>query len=150
MPLRPALQALLLIFKVFCVVAIGLALLWTAYIIGPHIEAKYFPVVSKLTITDMREDGGRAMIYAQFTKHRNCEFLGISWYRGDQGEGFERVPVALLREPGDSSSPNRPLGLQRAGPWEVAMSPEEIRGNSFAKLSHRCHVFWVSTTDFYP
>ena len=135
----------------FCMAVTFFATLYTIWVIGPALETKWFPVVSKLTITSLTtNDNGQATVMAEFTKLRECEYLGLAWYRGQQSGGFERVPVILMRQEGDNSSPNRPPGTQRAGPWIIGMPPDEIAGNSFAQLSHRCHPFWVTTTDFYP
>lgn len=138
-------------FKIFCSGVILIATAFTFWVIGPSIETRHFPVVSKLRIVSIAENAhGDSVIMAEFTKLRACEFLGLAWYRGKQTEGFERVPVILLRREGDRSSPNRPTGFQRSGPWQIGIPPAEIEGNSFAQLHHRCHSFWVTTTDFYP
>lgn len=143
--------AAVFVVKVLCGVVIVLASLFTVWTVGPSLETRFFPAVSKLTVVEMHDDpAGRAVIMAEFTKLRDCEFLGLAWYRGDPAGGFERVPVILLRQPGDASSPNRPTGTQRAGPWLIGVPSSEIPGNSFARLSHRCHGFWITTTDFYP
>lgn len=135
----------------FCAAIIFACTLYFVFMVGPAVETRFFPVVSKLTVTSLAADEtGQAVIGAQFTKLRDCEYLGIAWYRGSPSGQFERVPVILQRQEGDTSSPNRPTGTQRAGPWIIGMPPAEIPGNSFARLSHRCHPFWVTTTDFYP
>src|SRR5690606_18819338 len=123
----------------------------TLLIVAPAIETRWFPPVSKLTILDLRETSdGRTAIDAYFSKVRDCEYIGIAWYEGRPDGAFERVPIILLREEGDTSSPNRPVGSQRAGPWIISLSPEEVRNNSFARLSHRCNPFYITTTDFWP
>ena len=123
-------------------------LAWTA---GPYIERWMFgPVVSKLRIVSIEQTpAGHSLIKAEFTKLRDCSYVGIAWFRR-MDEGFERVPVELMRLPNDTSSPNRPLGTQRAGPWVVHLTPDELRTTSFAQLSHSCHGLWVTVTDFYP
>lgn len=119
--------------------------------VGPAIETRYFPAVSKLRISSIRPgDNGESVITAEFKKLRSCEYVGIAWFRGKPNTDFERVPVILLRKEGDTSSPDRPIGVQRAGPWIIGMSPSELQQNSFARLSHRCHALWVTTTEFFP
>jgi len=132
--------------------AIGFfATLYTIWVVGPPIETRFFPVVSKLQILSMeRTPEGYAKLRAGFTKLRNCEYVGISWYVGNREASFERVAISLMRDQKDTGSPNRPLGYQRAGPWIVAISPEEVKAESFVRLSHVCHPFWVTYTDFYP
>lgn len=145
-------DAAVLFFKMFCATLIIAAIGFTIYATGPQIETRYFPVVSKLKILRLQADiDGNSIVQAEFTKIRNCEYLGLAWFRGKNGGfGFERVPVEIMRQDNDRSSPDRPVGTQRAGPWIVHMTPEDLMANSFARLSHKCHGFWVSTTDFYP
>jgi hypothetical protein len=135
-----------------CAAIIFCCAVFFTFMVGPALETRLFPAVSKLQILSLvPDDEGRAVVMAQFTKFRGeCEYLGIAWYKGDPAGNFERVPVILQRQEGDNSSPNRPPGTQRAGPWIIGMTPAEVRTNSFARLSHRCHLFWVSTTDFWP
>jgi len=123
----------------------------TIFSLGPYLETRFWPTVSKLHILSIEATGpAETTIRAEFTKLRNCEYVGISWYRGTPQGGFERVPVILLRQAGDTSSPNRPTGKQRAGPWIIGVPISEVPSNSFAQLVHRCHPFWPTTTDFYP
>lgn len=134
-----------------CAAVIFCCTIWLVFALGPAIETKLAPAVSKLRILDLHDNAdGLAEISAEFTKLRDCEYIGIAWYRGSPSGGFERVPVILLRREGDTSSPNRPVGTQRAGPWIIGMPAADITGNSFAQLTHRCHPFWVTTTEFYP
>lgn len=137
--------------KLMCAIIVFLSFVFTMYAAGPALETKYYPVVSKLDIVSLRQlPNGRTEIRASFTKLRNCEYLGLAWYVGTRPENFSRVPVILLRDQQDSSSPNRPLGRQQAGPWIVSMPESELRGRSFAQLTHRCHPFWTTVTEFYP
>ena len=125
--------------------------LFTLFSLGPYLETRLWPPVSKLRILSIEATGSaEATIRAEFTKLRECEYVGIAWFRGSPDGSFERVPVILLRQEGDTSSPNRPTGTQRAGPWIIGVPAGELATNSFARLSHRCHPFWLTTTDFYP
>lgn len=125
--------------------------LLTTFALGPMIETRWFSPVSHLTVLSMEATpDGRTAMKVSFTKYRDCEYLGIAWYRGDHGGEFERVPIELRREPGDVSSPNRPVGTQIAGPWIISVPIEEIRTNSFAELSYHCNPFWVTRAEFYP
>lgn len=126
-------------------------LLLTVWTVGPTLETALFPVVSKLDVDQVTQDKeGNSVLLVSFTKLRNCEYLGISWFKGKPNGYFTRVPVTLGRAKTDESSPNRPLGHQSAGPWTIGLTNAELRDNSFAQLSHRCHPFWTTTTDFYP
>lgn len=135
-----------------CAAVIFASVLYVIWAVGPAIETRFAPVVGKLQILSI-EPGqmeGTTEIHAAFQKLRECEYLGISWFHGTKEGGFERVPITLLRQEGDTSSPNRPVGFQKAGPWIIGIPPDELTGNSFAQLRHQCWPFWVTTTDFYP
>jgi hypothetical protein len=124
---------------------------FTVYAVGPALETRFFPVVSKLEILSIKPtEDGRTEIKAAFRKIRECEYVGISWFVGKRPDDFQRVSLVLMREANDTSSPDRPLGYQRAGPWIIGIPIEDVRNNSFARLTHRCHPFWTTTTEFYP
>ncbi len=139
------------IVKIVCAAIIFAATLQTILIVGPWAETKFWPPVSKLQIlTAHATDADETEIQAYFTKRRDCEYIGISWFRGAPDGQFERVPIVLLRSEGDTSSPNRPVGTQKAGPWIISLSSDDLTKRSFARLYHRCNPFWITTTDFYP
>ncbi|WP_438752078.1 hypothetical protein [Pararhizobium sp. O133] len=145
------LELALLLFKIVCSVIIFFALAFTLFAVGPVLETRYWPVVSKLQILSIDATAdGQTRIDAAFRKLRDCEYLGLSWFVGDRPNEFERVAVQLMRQAGDTSSPDRPVGYQRAGPWIVGLSPDDLKGRSFARLTHRCHPFWPTTTEFFP
>ncbi len=140
-----------LLVKVFSATVIVIAVVFTFLTVGPAVETNFFPVVSKLRIVSLTQDAdGNSVVQAQFTKYRDCTFIGIAWFRIYPEGDFERVPVTLLRREGDTSSPNRPLGTQRAGPWIIGLTNDELLNHSFATLSHECSPLWISTTNFYP
>lgn len=142
---------LLISIKTICAVVAFFGMIFTIYAVGPTLETKFYPVVSKLEIMSIAPNGtGQTEVKAAFRKLRDCEYVGIAWYVGSKTGDFERVSIQLMRDPRDTSSPSRPLGYQRAGPWIIGMSPYDVRNNSFARLTHRCHPFWTTTTDFYP
>lgn len=120
-------------------------------LIAPYVETRWFPVVSKMQISEMNAlTPERTAVYASFEKLRDCDYVGIAWFHGSRKTGFERVPIQLLRAPGDISSPNRPLGRQTSGPWIVDIPIGEIRNNSFVELYHHCTPLWITATEFYP
>jgi len=55
-----------------------------------------------------------------------------------------------LAQPRGDGMYTRPVGVQRAGPWEVSLTPRQLIGFSFVKMYHRCHGLWTTETDFYP
>lgn len=149
--MSPRHQWFVFFVKTFAASVIFIMTGFIVFVVGPVIETKFLPPVSKLQILSMEATpDGQTIIHAAFVKHRDCEYIGIAWYRGTRATGFERVPIILQRSPGDDSSPNRPVGYQTAGPWIVDMPMSEIKNNSFVELFHRCHAFWLTRTEFYP
>ncbi|NEH72253.1 hypothetical protein [Rhizobium leguminosarum] len=140
-----------LLVKLICGTIIFFASIFTVFAVGPAIETRYLPAVSKLTITSIEETSdGRTRIRVAFRKLRDCEYIGITWFVGSRPDSFERVSVVLMRDQNDTSSPNRPIGYQTAGPWIIGVPPEDLKNHSFAQLVHRCHPFWPTVTDFFP
>lgn len=150
--LRNKLASLFLAFVYALCLIVGVGgMLFTFFTIGPSLETRYFPAVSKLQILSIEPVGDHStLIRAAFEKRRDCEYIGITWFVGDRASEFERVSVLLKRADGDTSSPNRPLGYQRAGPWVIGLPPGDLINRSFAQLHHRCHPFWTTATDFFP
>lgn len=138
------------VIKLFCATIVILSAVMVFYTVGPAVETRYFPVVSKLKILSIKETpDGHTEIRAAFRKIRACDYVGIAWYLGERPDNFERVPLALLRDPSDVGSPNRPVGYQKAGPWVIGIPPKELP-RSFGRLHHHCNPFWSTITEFYP
>lgn len=133
-------------------VVVVFATSFAVFTIGPTVEKRLFPVISKLTIVSLTADpNGNAVIVADFTKYRACQYLGITWFRGKPDGYFERVTVTLRpASEQDDSGTTRPPGTQRSGPWVIGIPVGEIESNSFAKLYYACHRLWVTEADFYP
>lgn len=141
-------RAVLLIFETFCIAVTAFAVLFTAYNAGPIVERWVAPVISRLQIIKAEFDTKTSTnIWVQFTKHRDCEFIGIIWFKQDDLGVLERVRVEF---PERSGNPTRPRGFQRAGPWKIEVSLEELYGHSFARIYHRCHGFWISISELWP
>lgn len=140
--------------KVFCAVIVMVATLWTVWAVGPSVERNWRPVVGKLEILSAVEvEPGVTEIQAQFRKIRDCEYLNVAWYVGDPNGDFRQVRVQTIVDPemlNEIASPTRPVGTNTAGPWRIAMSLDDLQHNAFAILSHQCHPFWVTRTNFYP
>ncbi len=140
------------IVRIVCAFITFVALVFTLYRIGPYLETQYLPVVSKLEILSAvpRNGGMQTELRAAFRKTRDCEYIGLAWFVGDRQTQFDRVSIILMRDQGDTSSPSRPLGYQKAGPWLLSIPPDDVKKRSFAQLFHRCHPFWMTVTEFYP
>lgn len=137
--------------KAVCGIVMFISGVFIFYTVGPSIETRFFPVVSKLQILSIKAvDADHTEIRAGFRKLRNCEYLGIAWYVGTRPDDIERVAVAVMRDRNDTSDPNRPVGYHKAGPWIVTLPLDDVEKRSFAQLAHRCHPFWTTITEFYP
>lgn len=115
--------------------------------LGPLVETSLFPVVSKAQLTSIvpTADGKGSVIQVQFTRLRNCEYLGLAWYQLTMEGGAVRVPISI-------GQPLQPAIKQvvTSGPWVIPIPPSQLHDHSYAVVFHRCHVLWLSTTNFYP
>jgi len=138
----------------FCAMIGIFSAIWIVWSVGPSVERSWQPVVGKLQVLDAIEiEPGVTEIHARFRKIRDCNYLSVAWYVGNPNSEFRQVRVQTMTDDAsinDIPSPNRPLGWQSAGPWRIAMSLNDFENNSFAILTHQCHPFWVTTTNFYP
>lgn len=138
----------------FCAAIIFVAVIAFVWAVGPAAERANFPVVGKLQVLDSIEvEPGITEIHAKFTKRRDCEYVSVAWYVGHPNEEYRQVRVQTIVDEAQLQeivSPTRPLGTSIAGPWRIAMSLNDFENNSFAILTHRCHPFWLTTTNFYP
>lgn len=122
------------------------------FMLGPWMETRFFPVVKTLHIlrTEATDGGASSLVWGYFEKVRDCEYVGIAWFRGSRLGNFDRVSFVPVREIGDHSSPTRPLGTQQGGPWKIGLPIEDLETNSFVEIFHSCHPFWVTRTQWYP
>lgn len=142
---------LLTVLKFAFGTTIALSIVTVFFALGPTLETRYWPVLDKLQIKEIRSVGPmESEIYVAFNKRRDCDYKGIAWYRDDGPAGLVRVVIQVLRAPGDIAPPNRPLGYQQSGPWRIALPAAQIRGRSVVETIHVCHWFWVTRTKFYP
>lgn len=142
----------MLAIKAFAAAIIFFTTLYTILILGPVVEASTWPVISKLELTAIEADEeGNVIVRARFNKYRQCEYVGLSWQRRLASGETESMAYKLRLDPNDTGSPNRPLGVQRAGPWLIYnVTPQEVVNSTFAEVTHRCHVLWNTTTRWYP
>lgn len=140
--------------KAFCAAVVFVATIWTVWAVGPSAERNWQPVVGKLQILDAKEiEPGITEIHARFRKFRDCEYVGVAWYLGTPSGEFEQVRVQTIvdnEQLSENIAPTLPVGVSIAGPWRIAMSLNDLKDNSFAILTHKCHPFWLTMTNFYP
>jgi hypothetical protein len=137
----------------FCAAIIFACTLWTVWAIGPAVERQWRPVTGKLEITSKVEiEPGVVELRARYRKIRDCEYVSAGWYVGNPNGDYREVRVQNIIETDQLRIANtsRPVGTSDIGPWRVGMSLDELNSNSFAIITHRCHPFWLTTTQFYP
>lgn len=137
----------------FCAAVVFICTLWTAFSIGPAVERSRFPVTGKLEITSAEEiEPGVVELHALYRKIRDCEYVSAGWYVGSPNGDYREVRVQNIVDTDQLRVANasRPVGTSVIGPWRVAMSLADLKNNAFAIITHRCHPFWLTTTNFYP
>jgi hypothetical protein len=125
----------------------------TVFALSPalaRLEPMLFPVTTRLEIRQeaVRIEDGIIEFYVKFDKKRQCDFLGIAWYRGDER-------LVLKFEASSSLSPaTRIVGPQFTGPWQLSapsgFAPLTTMKGTKARVLHRCHPIWTTITQIYP
>ncbi len=118
---------------------IAIPVLWP---LGAEIEGKLLPVTKRLSVESVTPDEGGVSFYVNFDKVRQCKYIGIAWYLGDNRLVLELEPDNHL------APPTRPTGGQYIGPWRL-LGVNTLKG-THAFVFHRCHFLWQTVTPFYP
>lgn len=152
MPYRSASYWLLMLAQGIGTAIIVFLMGVTIWAVGPSVEARYFPVATKLHVQQMTSNpSGTKIESATFVKLRDCQFQAIGWFHILGGGQVVQVPVISLQKPGTLPGfYNRPVGNNIVGPWLIGLDIKEVVYHSFARIEHRCHPFWITTTSFYP
>ena len=95
---------------------------------------------------DRRPD---TQVWVSFTKLRECQPVGVYWYRGRRGGPFDQIGFVVERPRNGQRFVNRPLGEQSAGPWVIEAAPGEFGSNVFADAQHSCNPAWTTISRFY-
>lgn len=105
-------------------------------------ETTFRPVIVDPHVTYEPLPDGGVSVKLSYTKVRDCEFLGISWYRG---------PVRLIVDDSVDKNfmPRSSLpGPVVRGPW-VVQGIEMLEGTR-AAIWHKCHPLWPLYNRLYP
>lgn len=138
------------LIKIFAAMVMMIPAMFLIFIIGPALETKYFPVVDPIKILSVEAAPNESSyVTGLIVKHRDCSYLGVTWFHGKRHGTFIRVDWAAARTNEDQSLPNRPVGTQIGGPWIIGVRPEEVRDNSFADVYHYCYPFWTTRSRYY-
>ena len=126
-------------------------LLFSLFILFPRIsyyEGEYFPVTGNVTLQILAEDDKGVYVRANFDKIRNCEFIGLNWFRFSPKGALIRVPLKFLDD-GEGPVISRPVGKQEGVRWFIGVTGAELPV-TLAEAKHRCHPLWQTTTQFWP
>ena len=117
---------------------VSMIIIWP---ILPTAEGNLLPVVGKVSVSRVTPKQNSVLFYVRFEKYRHCDFIGLTWYKGD-------VRLTLKFEPdANTSYPTRPTGGQYAGPWQLNGVTSLI--GTVATVVHSCHPFWLTYTKFW-
>lgn len=126
------------------VLAIGVSVSVDRY--APLWEGGIAPVVAKAEITNLEIVSPMlTRVWLKSSKLRDCRYEDIEWWYGDQPPGGA-IRIAVYFE---GAPATRPKGELLLGPWLVSMPAEALVSNSFAYVTHRCHVLWNTRTLFF-
>lgn len=142
--------SLIQVVRTVCLTVIVLVTTYVVFTWGPILERMFYPVVGRLTITDTEAvTPDQTRIWVQFEKLRECAPLEVYWYLGTRAGSFERVNFRVERPLDKNKYANRPLGVQRSGPWLVNIPIGDIAMNAFSEAHHSCNPLWITKSKFY-
>lgn len=109
------------------------------FIIGPHLEGKYFPVTVNLQYDLMQVEEGKMIIHVYGDKVRSCSLTDIKVLVDQDGKGPQLPKKGIIYPVDDGIGPRvRPLGHQDMGIW--AIQPDGKMVSIYG--TYRCHPFW--------
>lgn len=119
--------------------------------VAPTIETRSFPVYSKFEIVTAEQTPDGVLAVFKFTKHRDCEPRGLSWYLGEIG-----TSTAVNASAPEGVRPNRPIGPSTSSPYLLeGITVSDLQTRVIAQLRNQCTIFgfplpWVTVSDVYP
>jgi len=135
------------VYKLFLLGMIIMAV----FINGPAIEKGFFPVMANTDIIRTETVSGTTVdAWFVFDKKRSCTFVDLDFYTIDPiTKRHHRVIYELISD-GDLPPATRPIGKHWGGAWRLEISEDAFTGEVVAITHHRCHIFWISETQFFP
>ncbi len=99
-------------------------------------EARFFPVITRLEVTQIRAEPEGSVIAGRARRLRNCSWVETRWWLGRRGE--QRVPVEVRFR---DAPQIRPAGeTSWTGIVVVDMLPDQVLRNSHSDVVYRCYV----------
>ncbi len=135
-------------FNILFAFLMGLVFLPFIATMGPVVEMKLDPVVSRSVITHIeRNDVLEEMLFwGEATKLRQCNYDHVEWFSGDPNGAHSRLTMEI-KENGAINNKGDKFAF---GPIKVYINEYQLRNNTFAVVYHDCHWFWLSQSVFYP
>lgn len=125
----------------------ALVLYMGVFTIAPYLETKFWPAYSRFDIVSVEPYGdGQSKVVFKYTKHRQCEPQGFSWFSGELGAAFRQISIRSLNGP----MPPRALGANVSNAYVVDVKPAVLVNGTFAEIYSRCHPFWTTRSEIYP
>ena len=128
----------------------GAALLLIAvFMFGPMLETAFYPAYSKFKIASVEPlPDGQSRVQFQYSKYRQCDPQGFSWFIGEPGAAFRQLKVTADDYKGRSTA--RPIGDHMSEPYVIDARPDQLKDRAFAEIYSRCHPFWLTRSSIYP
>lgn len=136
---------------IFGVFVFAIMFVFPLYTFGPSFEARFFPVISNFTITNISHETYLDTNYnwykVSFFKKRSCKIISetSAWYVVKYDNTQERVSfeeIGLL-----NVLPQRPVG-QNNIPYVKVDNKSKLYKYQKLVLHYRCHPLWVTTQSF--
>lgn len=109
---------------------------------GPGIEGRFFPVITKYELHNVRSVGdGGFSFRASFTKTRDCTYFGVTWFAQDEFGNLTRIQLGKV----DAGPPmTGPTGLRLGD--RVVLYPPAGTVSIFGLNHHECGTPWQTRT----
>ena len=116
-------------------------------VVGPAIEARYWPVIEDDEIQLASRDAeGYTLIDVWVTKKRECTFQSQSFLVGSAG----KFRTLRFERPGLVAGGPRPLGHQSFGLYRFDTRAAKPGETIIGIIHYRCHALWDSTASYGP
>lgn len=113
--------------------------------LGPVVETHLFPVVGRLTITEIRPVADGTEISATAEKYRDCQWRKTVWYYGDR-DGMN-VPLNSAKHLDPPTV--RPVGDLAWDRIFIPVRPEVVADRTFADAFHDCGSGRLTRSELY-
>lgn len=117
---------------------LGAITLWLLLVLGPIVEARYFPVTTGIKVELLKVENQVMHFQAYGTKVRQCALVDVKALVSKNGKVQKGAIWVINDGVGDKV---RPLGYQDLGVWGIIPVSEKIT----IQGTYSCHPFWNIT-----